>query len=214
MSKALHLQCMEINCSPLETQLFKKIGAAADKLGVPAYLIGGFVRDKIIGRPTTDVDVVCIGDGIALAHEVAALFSPKPTVAFFKTFGTAQIKIDDFIIEFVGARKESYASDSRKPSVSPGSIEDDQNRRDFTINALAIGLHASQFGQLVDPFGGLQAIQDKIIKTPLAPHQTFSDDPLRMLRGIRFACQLGYTIVPETLDAIADSAHRISIISQ
>ena len=214
MSKALHLQCMEINCSPLETQLFKKIGAAADKLGVPAYLIGGFVRDKIIGRPTTDVDVVCIGDGIALAHEVATLFSPKPTVAFFKTFGTAQLKIDDFIIEFVGARKESYASDSRKPSVSPGSIEDDQNRRDFTINALAIGLHEGAFGQLVDPFGGLQAIQDKIIKTPLAPHQTFSDDPLRMLRGIRFACQLGYTIVPETLDAIADSAHRISIISQ
>jgi len=205
---------MEINCSPLETQLFKKIGAAADKLGVPAYLIGGFVRDKIIGRPTTDVDVVCIGDGIELAHEVAALFSPKPTVAFFKTFGTAQIKIDDFIIEFVGARKESYASDSRKPSVSPGSIEDDQNRRDFTINALAIGLHEGAFGKLVDPFGGLQAIQDKIIKTPLAPHQTFSDDPLRMLRGIRFACQLGYTIVPETLDAIADSAHRISIISQ
>ena len=214
MSKALHLQSMEINCSPLETQLFKKIGAAADKLGVPAYLIGGFVRDKIIGRPTTDVDVVCIGDGIALAHEVAGLFSPKPTVAFFKNFGTAQIKIDDFIIEFVGARKESYASDSRKPSVSPGSIEDDQNRRDFTINALAIGLHEGAFGQLVDPFGGLQAIQDKIIKTPLAPYQTFSDDPLRMLRGIRFACQLGYTIVPETLDAIADSAHRISIISQ
>ena len=205
---------MEINCSPHETQLFKKIGAAADKLGVPAYLIGGFVRDKIIGRPTTDVDVVCIGDGIELAHGVAALFSPKPTVAFFKTFGTAQIKIDDFIIEFVGARKESYAADSRKPSVSPGTIEDDQNRRDFTINALAIGLHEAAFGKLVDPFGGLQAIEEKIIKTPLAPHQTFSDDPLRMLRGIRFACQLGYTIVPETLDAIADSAHRISIISQ
>lgn len=214
MSKALPLQSMEINCSPLETQLFKKIGAAADKLGVPAYLIGGFVRDKMIGRPTTDVDVVCIGDGIELAHEVAALFSPKPTVAFFKTFGTAQIKIDDFIIEFVGARKESYAVDSRKPSVRPGSIEDDQNRRDFTINALAIGLHEAAFGKLVDPFGGLKAIEDKIIKTPLAPHQTFSDDPLRMLRGIRFACQLGYTIVPETLDAIADSAHRISIISQ
>jgi len=168
MSKALHLQCMEINCSPLETQLFKKIGAAADKLGVPAYLIGGFVRDKIIGRPTTDVDVVCIGDGIELAHEVAALFSPKPTVAFFKTFGTAQIKIDDFIIEFVGARKESYASDSRKPSVSPGTIEDDQNRRDFTINALAIGLHEAAFGKLVDPFGGLQAIEEKIIKTPFS----------------------------------------------
>lgn len=214
MSKALPLQSMEINCSPLETQLFKKIGAAADKLGVPAYLIGGFVRDKMIGRPTTDVDVVCIGDGIELAHEVAALFSPKPTVAFFKTFGTAQIKIDDFIIEFVGSRKESYAVDSRKPSVRPGSIEDDQNRRDFTINALAIGLHEAAFGKLVDPFGGLKAIEDKIIKTPLAPHQTFSDDPLRMLRGIRFACQLGYTIVPETLDAIADSAHRISIISQ
>ena len=205
---------MAIHFTDKEIALFKVVAKAAASLNTQAFAVGGFVRDKILDRPTKDIDIVCLGDGMQLATEVAKHFNPKPPVALFKTFGTAQIKFSDVEVEFVGARKESYSRDSRKPSVTVGTIEDDQNRRDFTINALAIGLHEDAFGQLVDPFGGLQAIQDKIIKTPLAPHQTFSDDPLRMLRGIRFACQLGYTIVPETLDAIADSAHRISIISQ
>ncbi|MDE3252019.1 MAG: HD domain-containing protein [Bacteroidota bacterium] len=205
---------MQIHCTEKELKILKIIAAAADKLGVSCYLIGGFVRDKLIGRETKDADIVCMGDGIELAHKVAASFHPKPAVAYFKTFGTAQIKLDDFEVEFVGARKESYRQDSRKPEVEPGTIEDDQNRRDFTINAMAISLNASDFGKLIDPFHGREAIQAQIIQTPLPPLQTFSDDPLRMMRAIRFAAQLNFTIVPETLEAITDNAHRIRIVSQ
>ena len=196
----------------LKHPVFKIIAKVATQLNVDAYVIGGFVRDIFLNRPSKDVDIVVLGNGPDFATAVATEINVQVNV--FKSFGTAMLRYQDLEVEFVGARKESYRIDSRKPIVEDGNLQDDQNRRDFTINALAIGLHEAAFGKLVDPFGGLQAIQDKIIKTPLAPHQTFSDDPLRMLRGIRFACQLGYTIVPETLDAIADSAHRISIISQ
>ncbi|MCX6205686.1 MAG: HD domain-containing protein [Bacteroidetes bacterium] len=205
---------MQIPCSTIERAIFDKIAFAADELQLPTFLIGGFVRDKIIGRNTKDADIVCLGDGIALAHRVADLFEPRPAVAYFKNFGTAQIKLPEFEIEFVGARKESYQPDSRKPRVEIGSLEDDQNRRDFTINALAISLNKADFGTLIDPFNGLLAIEEKLIKTPLLPEQTFSDDPLRMMRAIRFAAQLNFEIVPETFDAIKAQADRIKIVSQ
>jgi putative nucleotidyltransferase with HDIG domain len=205
---------MEIKFTNDELAIFKKIGAVADHLNVPCYLIGGFVRDKVIGRPVKDADIVCIGDGIALANAFADTIHPKPIVAFFKTFGTAQIKLGDFEIEFVGARKESYQQNSRKPEVEEGTIEDDQNRRDFTMNALAIQLNEINFGQLIDPFDGLTAISNKVIVTPLEPVQTFSDDPLRMLRAIRFATQLGFEIDPLTFDAIKANVYRMKIVSQ
>jgi len=205
---------MQIPCTSIERSIFNRIAAAAASLNLPTYLIGGFVRDKIIGRPTKDADIVCLGDGIELANKVADLFEPRPTVAYFKNFGTAQIKLPEMEIEFVGARKESYQLESRKPQVETGSLEDDQNRRDFTINALAISLNQSDFGQLIDPFNGVTAIENKIIQTPLLPEQTFSDDPLRMMRAIRFAAQLQFTIVPETLEAIKAQAPRIKIVSQ
>jgi len=205
---------MQIIFTDKESIIFEKITAVAARLETPCYLIGGFVRDKIIGRATKDADIVCMGDGIALAHAVAEYFQPKPAVAYFKTFGTAQIKIADFEIEFVGARKESYQQDSRKPQVESGTIVEDQNRRDFTINALAVSLQKADFGLLVDPFDGLKDIERKIIQTPLPPLQTFSDDPLRMMRAIRFAAQLNFTIAPETFQAIIDNAARIKIVSQ
>ncbi|RFM26347.1 CCA tRNA nucleotidyltransferase [Deminuibacter soli] len=205
---------MDIKCTDRELFLFKKIATASQELGVASYLIGGFVRDKIIGRPTKDADIVCLGDGIELAHAVANRFNPVPTVAFFKTFGTAQIKLSDLEVEFVGARKESYSRDSRKPEVAPGSLEDDQNRRDFTINALAISLNRENYGTLIDPFNGLGDIEAKIIQTPLAPDQTFSDDPLRMMRAIRFATQLNFTIAEATFTSICNNAQRIKIVSQ
>ena len=206
---------MDINCTDKESFILKKIAAAAKEIGVDAYLIGGFVRDKIIGRPTKDADIVCLGDGIELAHQVAKRFNPKPSVAFFKTFGTAQIKMENgFEIEFVGARKESYDFNSRNPIVAPGTLEDDQNRRDFTINALAISLNEGNYGSLIDPFNGMVDIENRLIQTPLAPLQTFSDDPLRMMRAIRFASQLNFTIAPVTFQAIKDNAERIKIISQ
>ena len=196
---------------------------------MPCYLIGGFVRDKLLNRNTKDLDIVCIGDGIQLAHEVADLFQPKPAVTYFKNFGTANMKIgtstlpagnddpdneDVFEIEFVGARKESYAHHSRKPKVEGGTLQDDLSRRDFTINALAISLNKEDFGSLTDAFNGVQHLHAKIIKTPQEPSQTFSDDPLRMLRAIRFATQLEFTIDDNTFKAIIENAERIKIVSQ
>ncbi len=194
-------------------RIFEKIATAAAALQLPCYAIGGFVRDKILGRNVKDIDVVCVGDGIALAHAVAEQFSPVPDVHFFKNFGTAQIKVGDFDIEFVGARKESYDFNSRKPAVENGTLEDDQNRRDFTINALAISLNKEDYGKLVDPFNGITDLENRIIKTPLAPGITFSDDPLRMMRAIRFATQLGFVIEEKTLEAIGLNAKRIKIVS-
>ncbi len=204
---------MYINCTDKELFIFKKIAKAAEETGLPCYLIGGFVRDKILGRATKDIDIVCVGDGIALAHKVAQQFQPVAEVNFFKNFGTAQIKVEGIEIEFVGARKESYSYDSRKPAVETGSLEDDQDRRDFTINALAISLNATDYGALIDPFDGIKDLGLKIIQTPLAPAKTFSDDPLRMMRAIRFAAQLGFTIEEKTLAAISENAERIKIVS-
>ena len=206
---------MEINCTENELVSIKKLANAAQALGMETYLIGGFVRDKLLGRETKDADFVCVGDGIELAKEVAKQFNPVPQVDVFKNFGTAHIKIqNDFDIEFVGARKESYNFDSRNPDVEPGTIAEDQNRRDFTINALAISLNKNDYGKLIDPFNGVEDLKDKIIRTPLDPLKTFSDDPLRMMRAIRFASQLGFLIEETTWQGIKDSASRIKIISQ
>jgi poly(A) polymerase len=213
LPKGLILQVMYIHCTYKELVILKKIAESAAALQVPCYLIGGFVRDTIIGRPTKDMDIVCLGDGIELAHAVAQKFNPKPGVSFFKNFGTAQIKVEDIDLEFVGARKESYSLESRKPAVETGTLEDDQNRRDFTINALAISLNAENYGDLIDPFNGIGDIKNKILRTPLDPSITFSDDPLRMMRAIRFAAQLNYTIEAGTFEAIIKNAHRIKIVS-
>ncbi len=210
---ALHLY-MDIECSQEELKLFEDISAASRRLKVHCYLIGGFVRDKLLGRPTKDVDIVCSGDGIELAHAVAKLLHHKPQVNFFKTYGTAQFRHHGFDVEFVGARKESYSSDSRNPKVEPGTIEDDQLRRDFTINALAISLNKDNYGTLIDPFKGLDDLELKIIRTPLDPDITFSDDPLRMMRAVRFATQLGFTITDTVFEAIKRNKDRIKIITQ
>lgn len=199
----------------IENPIFIKIGAAADRLGLDAYVIGGFVRDAILGRDSKkDIDVVCIGSGIALAEEVAREFNlPEHQVSVFKNFGTAMLKVDDWDLEFVGARKESYQRDSRKPIVEEGSLEDDQNRRDFTINAMAVQLNSANWGKLLDPFDGLKDLESRILRTPLEPGITFSDDPLRMMRAIRFAAQLGFDIYPTTFEALQVENVRLEIIS-
>src|SRR5260221_13039138 len=178
---------MDIKCTEKELLVFQKIAQAAAELESPCFLIGGFVRDRLIGRSTKDADIVCVGDGIELANKVADKFHPRPAVSFFKNYGTAQIKLGDWEIEFVGARKESYNLDSRNPSVLPGTVEDDQLRRDFTINAMAISLNTADYGRLVDPFNGLQNLEHRVIRTPLDPLQTFSYYPLHIMRAIRFA---------------------------
>lgn len=197
-----------------EKKILDTISQAADNLGVETYAVGGYVRDKILGRPSMDIDVVCVGSGIDLAQETAKLFPKQPKVNYFKRFGTAMFKVHGWDVEFVGARKESYRADSRNPIVEDGSLEDDQLRRDFTINAMAISLNAHNFGELLDPFNGIQDLERGIIKTPLDPNITFNDDPLRMMRAVRFASQLGFEIEESTLKAIQPLAHRLSILSQ
>ncbi len=197
----------------LKHPIFEIVKTVAAEHGTTAYVIGGFVRDLLLKRPSKDIDIVTLGDGIELAKQVAKRVPGKPSVTVFKRFGTAMFKFGDIELEFVGARKESYSPDSRKPAVEKGSLEDDQNRRDFTINALAISLNSVNYGALIDPFGGLADIEAKIIRTPLNPDTTFSDDPLRMMRAVRFATQLNFTIHTETFAALARNKERIHIIS-
>lgn len=205
---------MQIDCTPKEQKLLKIISKAAQQLGVPCFVIGGFVRDKILQRATKDIDIVCLGNGIELAQATAQLLNPQPEVHFFKNFGTAHINVNDMEVEFVGARKESYSENSRKPAVTNGTLVDDLNRRDLTINALAVSLNKEDYGTLLDSFDGLHHLQQKRITTPLHPDKTFSDDPLRMMRAIRFAAQLQFTIDEAILTSITQNAHRLSIVSQ
>ncbi len=197
----------------LDQDIFHQISLAADNLGVECYVVGGYVRDLFLERPSKDIDVVVVGSGIAVAEELKRMLGKRAYISVFRNFGTAQVKCKDIEVEFVGARKESYNRGSRKPIVEDGTLEDDQNRRDFTINALAICLNKNRFGELVDPFDGLADMEDGIIRTPLDPDITFSDDPLRMLRCVRFATQLRFYIEDETFDALTRNAHRIEIIS-
>ena len=197
----------------LNNRVFEIISEAADELQVECYVIGGFVRDIFLKRPSKDIDIVTVGRGIELAKIVAKKLGKNTRVAVFKNFGTAQIHLKKIDLEFVGARRESYQRDSRKPMVEDGSLEDDQKRRDFTINALAICLNKDRYGELADPFGGLEDMRNMLLRTPLNPDITFSDDPLRMMRAIRFACQLDFDMVPEAFEAIERNKERISIIS-
>ncbi|GAB5399695.1 MAG: HD domain-containing protein [Aureisphaera sp.] len=199
----------------LQHPIFNTISKAASLQKVDCYVIGGFVRDYILKRGTAkDIDIVAIGNGMDLAKQVSSLLPNKPKVSIFKNYGTAMLKSQDIELEFVGARKESYQEDSRNPAVEGGTLQDDQNRRDFTINALAISLNHENYGELLDPFGGIKDLENKCIRTPLDPDITYSDDPLRMLRAIRFAAQLDFTIEHESLEAITRNAHRIKIISK
>lgn len=197
----------------LDQNIFHQISEAADRLGLECYVVGGYVRDIFLERPSNDIDVVVVGSGISVAQELKHMLGRKAHLSVFKNFGTAQVKFHDTEVEFVGARKESYSHDSRKPIVENGTLEDDQNRRDFTINAMAICLNKSRFGELVDPFNGLADLEDGIIATPLEPGITFSDDPLRMMRCIRFATQLNFQIEDETFEALERMADRIKIVS-
>ena len=202
----------------LDRPVFHLIGDAADRLGVECYVVGGYVRDIFLERPSDDIDVVVVGSGIAVAEELKRQLGRKAHLSVFKNFGTAQVKIrgerrGEIEVEFLGARKESYSHDSRKPIVEDGTLEDDQNRRDFTINAMAICLNKGRFGELVDPFNGIADLEDGIIATPLDPEVTFSDDPLRMMRCIRFATQLNFEIEDETFEALQRMAQRIKIVS-
>ena len=194
--------------------IFKQISATADELHMPCYVVGGYVRDLFLERPSKDIDVVVVGSGITMAETLGKRLGRGAHVTVFRNFGTAQLKYRGTEVEFVGARRESYSHDSRKPIVEDGSLQDDQNRRDFTINALAVCLNADHYGELVDPFGGVDDLYDKIIRTPLDPDITFSDDPLRMMRCIRFATQLGFYIEDETFDALERNKERIAIISR
>ena len=198
----------------IDAKPFHLISEAADEMGVEAYVIGGYVRDIFLNRPSKDIDVVAVGSGIELAKRVASKLGKRAHLSVFKNFGTAQVKCGDLELEFVGARRESYSHDSRNPIVEDGTLEDDQNRRDLTINALALCLNKDRYGELVDPFGGLDDMEDLTIRTPLDPDITFSDDPLRMMRAIRFATQLGFFIDPDTFDAITRNRERIEIISK
>lgn len=193
--------------------IFRKVAVAAQSLGIEAYVVGGYVRDLVLNRPSKDIDFTCVGSGIALAQEVAKSFEVHVPLSVFRNFGTAMLKLDDWEVEFVGARKESYRQESRKPIVEDGTLEEDLERRDFTINAMAISLSADSYGELVDPFDGLGDIKRKIIKTPLEPGVTFSDDPLRMLRAVRFASQLNFDIDADTFFALSEHASRLQIIS-
>ncbi len=197
----------------LDKEIFHKISDAADSLGLECYVVGGYVRDLFLERPSNDIDVVVVGSGITVADALRKSLGKKAHISVFRNFGTAQVKYKGTEVEFVGARKESYTHDSRKPIVEDGTLEDDQNRRDFTINALAICLNKERFGELVDPFDGVYDMEDGIIRTPLDPDITFSDDPLRMMRCIRFATQLNFYIEDETFDALQRNAERIKIIS-
>ena len=197
----------------LDKDIFHHISNAADKLGLECYVVGGYVRDLFLERPSNDIDVVVVGSGIQVASELKAVLGKKAHLSVFRNFGTAQVKYKHTEVEFVGARRESYSHDSRKPVVEDGTLEDDQNRRDFTINALAVCLNKARFGELVDPFGGVDDLWDGIIRTPLDPDVTFSDDPLRMMRCVRFATQLNFFIDDETFEALERNAERIKIIS-
>lgn len=197
----------------LDKDIFHHISEAADKLGLECYVVGGYVRDLFLERPSNDIDVVVVGSGIQVASELKNILGKKAHLSVFKNFGTAQVKYRDTEVEFVGARKESYSHDSRKPIVEDGTLEDDQNRRDFTINAMAVCLNKDRLGELVDPFGGVDDLWDGIIRTPLDPDITFSDDPLRMMRCVRFATQLNFFIDDETFAALERNAERIKIIS-
>jgi poly(A) polymerase len=196
-----------------EDKIFGLVAKAAGELGYEAYVIGGYVRDLILGRLSKDIDFLCVGSGIKLAKHVAGLIEGDVNLVVFKSFGTAMIRFEDREIEFVGARKESYRRESRKPIVEDGTLEDDQKRRDFTINALAISLNKDNYGELIDPFNGVNDLKSKMIRTPQDPNITFSDDPLRMMRAIRFASQLTFDIAPDTFDAITKNKSRIEIVS-
>jgi poly(A) polymerase len=202
------------NINEHEREIFRLISETAKELNYPAFLVGGYVRDRLLARPSKDIDIVCVGSGIRLAQNVASRLRPIPRVVVYKRFGTAMLKHGDLEVEFVGARKESYRSDSRKPTVEEGTLEDDQNRRDFTINALAVSLNEEDYGSIIDPFHGLEHLEEKLIKTPLEPGKTFSDDPLRMMRAVRFATQLDFWIDPETLRAVSKYRNRINIVSK